>query len=209
MRTDHRLVTTDALRCAHAVSQTKVQTEKIAEKSVSKKRRKAQLLQRKSLIYLLAVLLLQGMLQVGSRHFIGRRLPHSNSTQITDGCSVDQLLCFRCIQTIAADTVINYVTQRRQDQYYHYIQRQTGTEQSDVAACAICKFVVIPKSIRIESNLRYRLCCAIIGYISSTVIGRQYVQSNLPKESIAAARCTMLLYNGTAANNEAKLLLCK
>jgi len=35
---------------------------------------------------------------------------YSNSTQITDGCGVGQLLCFRCMQTITADTVIAYVT---------------------------------------------------------------------------------------------------
>jgi len=32
--------------------------------------------------------------------------PSSNSTQITDGCGVDQLLCFRCTRAVTADTVI-------------------------------------------------------------------------------------------------------
>jgi len=34
----------------------------------------------------------------------------SNSTQITGGGGVDQLLCFRCMQAIAVDTVIAYIT---------------------------------------------------------------------------------------------------
>ena len=32
--------------------------------------------------------------------------PSSNSTQITDGCGVDQLLCFRCTRAVTAVTVI-------------------------------------------------------------------------------------------------------
>ena len=54
---------------------------------------------------------------VSSRSVIGWRLPSSNSTQITDGCGVGcvhrdiwQLLCFRCMQAIIADTVIAYIT---------------------------------------------------------------------------------------------------
>jgi len=34
----------------------------------------------------------------------------SNSTQTTHACGVDQLLCFRCMQAITADTVIVYIT---------------------------------------------------------------------------------------------------
>ena len=44
-----------------------------------------------------------------ARHWL-TAAPHSNSTQITDGCGIGQLLCFRCMQTITADTVIAYVT---------------------------------------------------------------------------------------------------
>ena len=50
---------------------------------------------------------------VASRPVIGWRLPHSNSTQITDGCGaghIRQLLCFRCVHAITADTVIAYIT---------------------------------------------------------------------------------------------------
>ena len=32
------------------------------------------------------------------------------TTQITDGCGVRQLLCYRCMQAITADTVIAYIT---------------------------------------------------------------------------------------------------
>ena len=41
---------------------------------------------------------------------IGWRLPRSNSMQITDGCGVGQLLCFRRMQAITAGTVIAYIT---------------------------------------------------------------------------------------------------
>ena len=50
---------------------------------------------------------------VASRPVIGWRLPHSNSTQITDGCGaghIRQLLCFRCVHAITADTVIADIT---------------------------------------------------------------------------------------------------
>jgi len=51
----------------------------------------------------------------GSRPVIGWRLPHSNSTEITEGCGfghwdIWQLLYFRCVQTMTADTLIAYIT---------------------------------------------------------------------------------------------------
>jgi len=49
-------------------------------------------------------------LQVGPSLVDGYRLPPSNSTQVTYGCGVGQLLCFRCTQAIIADTVIAYIT---------------------------------------------------------------------------------------------------
>jgi len=36
--------------------------------------------------------------------------PYSSSTRKIDGCGVGQLLCFRYMQAITADTVIAYVT---------------------------------------------------------------------------------------------------
>jgi len=48
---------------------------------------------------------------VASRPVIGWRLhAPSNSTQIADGCGVGQLLCFRRMQAITANTVIAYIT---------------------------------------------------------------------------------------------------
>jgi len=47
--------------------------------------------------------------QVGPSLVDGCPPPH-NSIQITDGCGVGQLLCFRCMQAITADTVIAYIT---------------------------------------------------------------------------------------------------
>jgi len=44
-----------------------------------------------------------------ARHWM-TAAPPSDSTQITDGCGVGQLLCFRCMQTITADTLIAYFT---------------------------------------------------------------------------------------------------
>ena len=60
-----------------------------------------------SVIYVITVVLPRC---VASRPIIGWRLPHSNSTQITDGCAIGQLLCFRCMQAVTADTVIAYIT---------------------------------------------------------------------------------------------------
>lgn len=64
---------------------------------------------------------------VAKPFIIGWRLPPSNSTQLTDW--VWQLLCFRRMQVITADTVVAYITH---DAVYR--QHQAGTEQSDVMA---------------------------------------------------------------------------
>ena len=43
-------------------------------------------------------------------HWLTAAHAYSNSTQITDGCAIGQLLCFRCMQAVTADTVIAYIT---------------------------------------------------------------------------------------------------
>jgi len=53
-------------------------------------------------IYLLTVVLLGC---VASRPVTGWRLPPSNSTQITDGCGVGQLLCFGRL-TLSSPTLL-------------------------------------------------------------------------------------------------------
>ena len=73
---------------------------------------------------------------VASRPVIGWRLhAPSNSTQIADGCAIGQLLCFRRMQAITANTVIAYITH---DDRPNIHQRQAGTERSDVAAGRLC-----------------------------------------------------------------------
>jgi len=73
----------------------------------------------------------------------------SNSTEITNGCDVGQLLCFRRTQAILADTVIACIT--------HDVLFLAGwaavaavlvfnasrrPERSDVAACVLCSETV-------------------------------------------------------------------
>ena len=65
-----------------------------------------------AVIYIRTVVLLGC---IANRPVIGWRLPHSNSTQITDDCGVGhrdtwQLLCLRYMQAMPADPVIAYIT---------------------------------------------------------------------------------------------------
>ena len=76
------------------------------------KNNRAVITMHKQLINILTVVL---RWRVASKPVIGWRMPPSNSTQITDGCGVGyrdiwQLLCFVCMQTVTADTVIAYIT---------------------------------------------------------------------------------------------------
>ena len=83
----------------------------------------------------LSTIVLQGC--VASQSVTGWRLPHSNSTQITDGCRIGQLLCFRCRQKITCMlyilTLISPTLPMTTSPIYR--QRQAGTEQSNVVAC--------------------------------------------------------------------------
>jgi len=76
------------------------------------KNNRAVITMHKQLINILTVVL---RWRVASKPVIGWQMPPSNSTQITDGRGVGyrgiwQLLCFVCMQTVTADTVIAYIT---------------------------------------------------------------------------------------------------
>ena len=70
-----------------------------------------------------------------ARHWLtAAPTPPSNCTQITDGCGVGQLLCFRCIQAITADTVIACITHDDRPNISSASSGH-GAKRRDVAAC--------------------------------------------------------------------------
>jgi len=135
---------------------------------------------------------------VASRPFIGWRLYPSNSTQITDGCGVGQLFCFRCMQAKTADTVIAYITHDNRPS-----TSSASTERSDVAVCIVLKCFFC-FSILLVCDQQIPYVTTAPRYVSENTASDQNIFSDAGRACSHCSRCLDALVSSTIDRGRGK-----